>query len=56
VISDTPGSGGGIALRTPHGAVVEVNDTAITISNGEGASIIMKGPTISFNEGAMTIP
>ena len=28
---------------------------AITISNGKGASIVMIGPTVTINQGAMAI-
>ena len=32
-----------------------VNDTGIYIQNGKGASIIMVGPTVTINTGAMVI-
>ena len=56
VLSDVPGPTGGVTLRIAGGAVIEVSQVAITISNGQGASIVLSGPTISFNGGQMTVP
>lgn len=55
VISDLPGPTGGIMLKSATGASIIVNDTGIYIQNGKGASITMTGPTITINEGALTI-
>ena len=57
VISDLPPTPatGGIVLRSTTGAIIVVNDSGIYINNGKGASIVMTGPTINFNLGAMTI-
>ncbi len=55
VISDTPGPTGGIMLKSTTGATIIVNDTGIYIQNGKGASIIMTGPTVTINQGAMVI-
>jgi hypothetical protein len=46
-ISDVPGPTGGIVMKTTIGAVITVNETGIIISNGQGASISMVGPTIT---------
>lgn len=54
-ISDLPGPTGGIMLKSLTGALILVNDVGITISNGKGASILMTGPTITINQGAMVI-
>jgi uncharacterized protein involved in type VI secretion and phage assembly len=54
-ISDLPGPTGGIMLKSTTGAMIIVNDIGITITNGKGASIIMMGPTITVNQGAMII-
>jgi uncharacterized protein involved in type VI secretion and phage assembly len=54
-ISDLPGPGGGIMLKSASGANIIVNDTGITIQNGRGASIVLTGPTVTINEGALTI-
>ncbi len=56
VLSDVPGPTGGVTLRIAGGAVIEVSHAAITISNGQGASIVLNGATISFNGGQMTVP
>ena len=55
VISDAPGPTGGILLKSMTGAVIMINETGITISNGQGASIIMSGPTITVNGGALVV-
>ena len=54
-ISDVPGPTGGIILKSPTGATLIVNDTGIFIQNGKGASIVMTGPTVNINTGALTI-
>jgi uncharacterized protein involved in type VI secretion and phage assembly len=55
VISDLPGPTGGIMLKSATGATLIVNDTGIYISNGKGASIVMTGPTVNINTGALTV-
>jgi uncharacterized protein involved in type VI secretion and phage assembly len=55
VISDLPGPTGGIMLKSATGASLIVNDTGIYIQNGKGASIIMTGPTVNVNSGALTV-
>ena len=54
VIGDAPGTGG-IMLKCSTGAMIIMNDTGITISNGKGATIQMTGTTISFNGTSLTI-
>jgi uncharacterized protein involved in type VI secretion and phage assembly len=54
-ISDLPGPAGGFMLKTATGAMILVNDVGITISNGKGASIVMTGPTVTINAGALVI-
>lgn len=54
-ISDLPGPTGGIMLKSATGATLIVNDTGIYIQNGKGASIVMAGPTVTVNAGALTI-
>lgn len=46
---------GGIVLKTLSGAMIVVNDAGIFISNGKGASIMMVGPTITINNGALVV-
>jgi uncharacterized protein involved in type VI secretion and phage assembly len=55
VLSDLPGPTGGIMLKSTTGATIIVNDTGIYIQNGKGASIVMTGPTVTINEGALVI-
>jgi uncharacterized protein involved in type VI secretion and phage assembly len=55
VISDLPGPTGGIMLKSMTGATLIVNDTGIYIQNGKGASLIMTGPTVTINMGALTV-
>lgn len=54
-ISDLPGPTGGIMLKSATGATLIVNDTGITIQNGKGAAIVMTGPTVTVNAGALTV-
>lgn len=55
VISDLPGPTGGILIKSATGAMIQVNDLGITISNGKGATIVMTGPTVDINSGALTV-
>jgi uncharacterized protein involved in type VI secretion and phage assembly len=55
VISDLPGPTGGLMLKSTTGAMILVNETGITISNGQGATIMLTGPTVTINNGAMVI-
>lgn len=55
VVGDAPGPQGGIMIRTPAGATLIVNDTGIYIQNGRGASLVMTGPTVTINNGALVV-
>lgn len=55
VVSDLAGPTGGIMLRSTTGATIIVNDTGIYIQNGKGASIVMTGPTVTVNNGALVV-
>ena len=55
VISDLPGPTGGIMLKSTTGAMILVNELGITIQNGQGASIMMTGPTVTVNQSALVI-
>ena len=55
VVSDLPGPTGGIMLKSTTGATIIVNDTGIYIQNGKGASIVMTGPTVTVNNGALVV-
>jgi hypothetical protein len=53
-INDLPGVGG-ITIETTSGAKIAITPLGIEINNGLGASIVMKGPKITINNGAMEI-
>lgn len=55
VISDAPGPAGGIILKCRTGASIMVNDTGIIIQNGKGASLVLQGPQVIVNLGALTV-
>jgi uncharacterized protein involved in type VI secretion and phage assembly len=55
MLSDVPGPTGGILLKTTTGALISINDTGITLSNGKGAVIAMVGPTVTVNAGALAV-
>ena len=49
MVSDAPPTPvtGGIVLKSASGAMIVVNDTGIYISNGQGATITLIGPTVT---------
>ena len=55
IISDLPGPTAGIMLKSTTGATLIVNDTGIYIQNGKGAMLTMIGPTVTINNGAITV-
>jgi uncharacterized protein involved in type VI secretion and phage assembly len=55
MISDAPGPTGGILLKSATGALISISEVGITISNGQGATIVMAGPSVTINEGALEI-
>jgi hypothetical protein len=55
MVSDAPGPTGGILLKTKTGAMIAINETGITISNGQGAIIMLSGPTVSINGAALAV-
>ena len=54
VISDQPGPSGGILLKSSSGASISINDTGITITNGQ-ATILIAGPSVTVNDGALVV-
>jgi hypothetical protein len=50
-----PGPTGGIMLTTVTGAMILINELGITLSNGQGATIQMTGPSVVINAGALTV-
>lgn len=55
MISDLPGPTGGFLLKSATGALISINDVGITISNGQGATIVLTGPSVTINGGALTV-
>jgi hypothetical protein len=57
LLSDAPPTPatGGIVLKTTSGAMLVMNETGIYISNGQGATITMIGPTVAINVTALTV-
>jgi len=55
MISDVPGPTGGILLKSTTGALISINEIGITISNGQGATILLTGPSVTVNEGALEV-
>lgn len=55
LLSDLPGPTGGIILKTPSGAKIEINTLGITISNGTGATIELQGPSVKINGTAFVV-
>lgn len=55
MISDVPGPTGGILLKSPTGALIAINETGITISNGQGATVVLTGPSVTVNDGALEV-
>jgi uncharacterized protein involved in type VI secretion and phage assembly len=53
VLSDMPANQ--IMLKNATGAMILVNEAGITISNGKGATIVMAGPTVTINAGALVV-
>lgn len=54
-ISDAPGPAGGLLLKSTTGALIMINDVGITLSNGKGATIVMAGPAVTINNGALVV-
>jgi uncharacterized protein involved in type VI secretion and phage assembly len=54
-ISDQPGPAGGILLQSLTGAFIAINEVGITISNGQGATVVLAGPTVTINGGALVV-
>jgi uncharacterized protein involved in type VI secretion and phage assembly len=55
VLSDMPGAAGGILLKHRAGAMISISETGIIISNGQGATITLTGPTVTVNSGALVV-
>lgn len=52
-LSDNPAQQ--VFVKTVSGAMISIGASGIVISNGQGASIAMSGPSVIINGGALTI-
>jgi uncharacterized protein involved in type VI secretion and phage assembly len=57
ILSDAPPTpaAGGIVLKSATGAMLVINESGIYISNGQGATITLIGPTVAINVSALTV-
>jgi uncharacterized protein involved in type VI secretion and phage assembly len=55
MISDLPGPTGGILIKHRLGAMISISESGIIISNGQGAMIMMTGPSVSINGTALVV-
>jgi uncharacterized protein involved in type VI secretion and phage assembly len=53
-LDDTPGTGG-ITIETSGGQKIVLNSQGIEITNGQGASIKLSGPTVKINGEALEV-
>jgi uncharacterized protein involved in type VI secretion and phage assembly len=54
VISDVPGAAS-ILIQSATGAKFSIADDGITIDNGQGSVITLKGPSVNVNDGALKV-
>lgn len=52
-LSDLPAKQ--VQVMTPTGAMILIGTAGITMSNGQGASIVMAGPSVIINGGALVV-
>jgi hypothetical protein len=48
-LSDSGSVAGGVILKAAGGAMITVNNTGIYITNGQGATVTLVGPTVTIN-------
>jgi uncharacterized protein involved in type VI secretion and phage assembly len=53
LLSDLPTNG--IMLKTATGAMLLINETGITLTNGRGATIMLSGPSVMINQTALVV-
>lgn len=44
-----------VVLRVEDGALISISSAGITLSNGKGATLELKGPTVSINGDALAV-
>jgi uncharacterized protein involved in type VI secretion and phage assembly len=52
-LSDNPAQQ--VLVKTATGAMIMIGASGVNITNGQGASIMMSGPSVIINNGALTI-
>jgi Uncharacterized protein conserved in bacteria len=52
-LSDNPAQQ--VLLKTSTGAIISIGTAGITITNGQGASIALTGPSVIINNGALQV-
>jgi Type VI secretion system/phage-baseplate injector OB domain len=55
MLSDVPGPTGGVLLKTSTGAMISISTAGIVISNGQGATISLVGPSVQINQTALVV-
>lgn len=53
-LNDLPGVGG-VTIELSTGAKIELKATGVEISNGQGGTILLQGPRVSVNNGALEV-
>jgi uncharacterized protein involved in type VI secretion and phage assembly len=53
MLSDNPAMN--VLIKTLTGAMIQIGEAGIMISNGKGASITLAGPSVIINGGALTV-
>ena len=53
MLSDNPAAN--VLIKTLTGAMISIGESGIVISNGKGASIVMSGPSVIVNGGALAV-
>ena len=46
---------GGVLIKSTSGASISVGDAGITLSDGAGATVVLAGPSVDINAGALTV-
>lgn len=54
-LSDLPGALAGVTIETKAGMKITMTPNGLQIDDGSGATIVMKGPKITFNNGALEV-
>ncbi len=53
MLSDNPAQN--VLIKTLTGAMIQIGEAGIVISNGKGASISLVGPSVIVNGGALAV-